>query len=197
MNRIIKTEKLKAQILKKVLPLFLTNSYESISIPTIEHATHTTRGTLYKYFKNKRDLFQQAITLFYNSPLNVLYAVPSSNYKLEDYWKIKIQQLQEAHKYIRNFGILLDLVSLSHYIEIQGISLIPSFNEVIISNNQNNLKFWETVLINTFDYNIINTSSRQELAKIYNAIFLQKCSSFPDCKLALPLINILDSNLKF
>ncbi|MCH5242697.1 MAG: TetR/AcrR family transcriptional regulator [Muribaculaceae bacterium] len=190
MNRIIKTEKLKEQILKNVLPLFLTKSYESISIPTIEDATHTTRGTLYKYFKNKENLFQQAITLFYNSPLNVLYAVPSSNYKLEDYWKIKIQQLQEAHKYIRSFGIFLDLVSLSHYIEIQGISLIPSFKEVIISNNQKNLKFWETVLINTFDYNIETGSSLQEIAVIYNAIFLQKCSTFPNCELSLPKLKI-------
>lgn len=190
MNRIIKTEKLKAQILKKVLPLFLTNSYESISIPTIEHATHTTRGTLYKYFKNKGDLFQQAITLFYNSPLNVLHALPALNYNLEEYWELKLSQLHDAFHYIRSFGIYLDLVSLSHYIEIQGISLIPSFNEVIISNNQNNLKFWETVLINTFDYNIENGSSLQELAIIYNAIFLQKCSTFPNCELSLPKLII-------
>lgn len=193
MNRIIKTEKLKERILRNVLPLFLTNSYEAISIPIIENATQTTRGTLYKYFKNKGDLFQQAIIQFYNSPLNVLYALSSSNYNLEEYWNLKIEQLQGAFNYIRSYGIFLDLVSLSHYIEIHGISLIPSFKEVILSNNRNNLKFWESVLNNSSEIKNYNDYSMHELANIYNAIFLQKCSSFPDCKLDLPLINILDS----
>lgn len=193
MNRIIKTEKLKERILRNVLPLFLTNSYEAISIPIIENATQTTRGTLYKYFKNKEDLFQQAIIQFYNSPLNVLYALSSSNYNLEEYWNLKIEQLKGAFNYIRSYGIFLDLVSLSHYIEIHGISLIPSFKEVILSNNRNNLKFWESVLNNSSEIKNYNDYSIQELANIYNAIFLQKCSSFPDCKLALPLIKIFDS----
>lgn len=193
MNRIIKTEKLKERILRNVLPLFLTNSYEAISIPIIENATQTTRGTLYKYFKNKGDLFQQAIIQFYNSPLNVLYALSSSNYNLEEYWNLKIEQLQGAFNYIRSYGIFLDLVSLSHYIEIHGISLIPSFKEVILSNNRNNLKFWESVLNNSSVIKNYNDYSMLELANIYNAIFLQKCSSFPDCKLALPLIKIFDS----
>lgn len=193
MNRIIKTEKLKEQILKNVLPLFLTNSYESISISTIEHASYTTRGTLYKYFKNKEDLFQQAIVQFYNSPLNVLYALPATNYNLEDYWNLKILQLQEAYKYIRNYGIFLDLVSLSHYIEIHSISLIPSFKELVISNYRKNLNYWETVLNNTNFESIENVKSKLELANLYYAIFLQKCSLFPDCKLSLPLINIVDS----
>lgn len=193
MDRIIKAEKLKERILSNVLPLFLTNSYESISIPIIENATQTTRGTLYKYFKNKGDLFKQAIIQFYNSPLNVLYALSPANYTLEDYWILKMNQLQEAFNYIRSYGIFLDLVSLSHYIEIHGISLMPSFKEIILSNNRNNLKFWEKVLINSSDIKRYNDSSIHELANIYNAIFLQKCSSFPECKLSLPLINILDS----
>lgn len=48
-------------IIDKAIPLFLTNSYEAVSISDISEAIGFTKGALYHHFKNKEELFKAVI----------------------------------------------------------------------------------------------------------------------------------------
>ncbi len=179
----------KEKILTRVLPLFLVNNYESITIGLMEDATRITRGTIYRYFDNKEDIFKQAIFRYYDSPQNVLFAVHPEKHSLADYWKLKICQLESAYSYLREYGILVDMLAISYYIEIQGMRIIPTFRDLIISHRHRNLKYWSLVLRNTPDISL-NTQrmSYQRAGQIYHGLFMQLCSNYPKGKTTLPTI---------
>lgn len=180
----------KEKILTRVLPLFLVNSYESITIGLMEDATRITRGTIYRYFDNKEDIFNQAVLRYYDSPLNVLFSVKPEKHCLEDYWQLKIHQLESAYSYLREYGILVDMLAISHYIEIQGMRIIPSFRDLIISHRHRNLKYWSLVLKNTSGISLKPRSiSYQRAGQIYHGLFLQLCSTYPKGKSSLPSIS--------
>lgn len=180
----------KERILTRILPLFLVNSYESITIGLMEDATRMTRGTIYRYFDNKEDIFKQALLRYYDSPQNVLFAIPPEKHNLTEYWKLKIRQLECAYSYLREYGILVDMLAISHYIEIQGMRIIPTFRDLIASHRHRNLKYWSLILRNTPDI-ILNTHrmSYQRAGQIYHGLFLQLCSSYPNGKSDLPNIS--------
>ena len=48
-------------IIDKAVSLFLTNSYEAVSISDISNAIGFTKGALYHHFKNKEELFRAVI----------------------------------------------------------------------------------------------------------------------------------------
>lgn len=150
-NKSIRT---KAKILTRVLPLFLVNNYESITIALMEDATRITRGTIYRYFDNKEDIFNQAVAQYYDSPLNVLYALNSEKHTLESYWGLKIKQLRSSYAYLREYGIFVNVLAISHYIEIQATRINPSFNEIVLSHRHRNLKYWSLVLRNTPNFTL-------------------------------------------
>lgn len=179
----------KTKILARVLPLFLVNNYESVTIALMEDATRITRGTIYRYFNNKEDIFNQSVVQYYDSPLNVLYALNPEKHTLDSYWKLKIRQLESSYEYFRKCGIFADVLAISHYIEIQALRIVPSFNEIVISHRHRNAKYWSLVLKNTPDFTL-NTKniSYQRAGLIYNGVYLQLCSSYPKVKLSLPEI---------
>ena len=83
----------KERILERVLPLFLVNNYETITIALMESATRITRGTIYRYFENKEDIFCQAVMQYYDSPLNVLFSIEADNHTHQSYWVINMKKL--------------------------------------------------------------------------------------------------------
>jgi AcrR family transcriptional regulator len=48
-------------IIDKAVSLFLTNSYEAVSISDISNAIGFTKGALYHHFKNKEELFKAVV----------------------------------------------------------------------------------------------------------------------------------------
>lgn len=177
----------KTKILTRVLPLFLVNNYESVTIALMEDATRITRGTIYRYFEDKEDIFNQAVIQYYDSSLNVLYALDPKNHTLESYWKLKIGQLESSYKYLRGFGIFADILAISHYIEVQATRITPSFNDIVTSHKHRNLKYWSLVLKNTPGLTL-NTKKMtyQRAGLIYHGLYLQLCSYYPKTKLSLP-----------
>ena len=159
----------------------------------MENATRITRGTIYKYFKNKEDIFCQSVLQYYNSPLNVLYSIEPHDHNLQSYWEVKMKQLQKAYDYLKNYGILIDMLAVSHYIEVQSLRIMPWFKQVITSQKLLNERYWVKAVRNTpdiIDPNRIpdKTVPYQRLGEIYNGLYLKVCSTYPDCKFNLPEI---------
>lgn len=180
----------KEKILKRVLPLFLVNNYETVSIALMESATRITRGTIYKYFENKEDIFCQAVMHFYDSPLNVLYSVEAGKHTLQSYWDVKMKQIESAYEYLKNYGILIDMLAISHYIEVQAIRIMPSFKDLILSHKLLNARYWTKAVKNTPI--LINSNIKMTykgIGQIYHGVYLHRCSTYPLCKLTLPNIS--------
>jgi TetR/AcrR family transcriptional regulator, transcriptional repressor for nem operon len=65
-------ENTKEFIIDETFKLFLTHSYEAVSISDISKAIGLTKGALYHHFKNKEELFISVVDKFLNLPeLNV------------------------------------------------------------------------------------------------------------------------------
>lgn len=155
----------KERILERVLPLFLVNNYETITIALMESATRITRGTIYRYFENKEDIFCQAVMQYYDSPLNVLFSIEADNHTLQSYWVIKMKQLESAYEYLRNYGILINVLAISHYIEVQAARIMPSFKDMILSHKLLNARYWTKVVKNTPDDTVSFSGWRQTHSK--------------------------------
>ncbi|MBD5293125.1 MAG: TetR/AcrR family transcriptional regulator [Bacteroides sp.] len=195
MNRQERIMGTKQRILESVLPLFLVTNYEAITIALIENATGKTRGTIYKYFNNKEDIFCQAVLQYYNSPLNVLYSVEPHDRNIQSYWEVKMEQIQKAYGYLKNFGIFHDTLSITHYIEMQALRIIPWFRQVIISQKLLNERYWTQAVKNT--PNLLDPKKTrckkmpyQRLGEIYNGLYLKLCSMYPDGSFNLPDITL-------
>lgn len=183
----------KEKILERVLPLFLVNNYESVSIVLMESATKITRGTIYKYFENKEDIFCQAVIQYYDSPLNVLYSVEAGKHTLQSYWEVKMKQIESAYEYLKNYGILIDMLAISHYIEVQAIRIMPSFKDLIFTHKLLNARYWTKAVKNTHGLMDKNKeTSYKSIGQIYHGAYLHRCSTYPKCKASLPKI-MLDS----
>jgi len=51
----------KKNILEKAFTLFLTRSYDSVTIREIQEASRVSRGAIYHHFKSKEDIYEQVI----------------------------------------------------------------------------------------------------------------------------------------
>ena len=56
------------KILLKALELYMVEGYANVSITDLQAALNMGRGTLYYYFKDKDELFQEAVTTFLLQP---------------------------------------------------------------------------------------------------------------------------------
>lgn len=131
----------------------------------MESATRITRGTIYRYFENKEDIFCQAVMQYYDSPLNVLFSIEADNHTLQSYWVIKMKQLESAYEYLRNYGILINVLAISHYIEVQAARIMPSFKDMILSHKLLNARYWTKVVKNTPDDTVSFSGWRQTHSK--------------------------------
>ncbi|HEX2967569.1 MAG TPA: TetR/AcrR family transcriptional regulator [Bacteroidales bacterium] len=86
-------------IIDEAFKLFLTRSYEAVSISDVSAAAGLTKGALYHHFKNKEDLYKSVIDKYLSLPENTL---DISSISLLDYLN---KNLELAEKVIeRLFG---------------------------------------------------------------------------------------------
>lgn len=58
----------KEKILLKAIELYMVDGYANVSITDLQSALNMGRGTLYYYFKDKDELFQEAVNVFLIRP---------------------------------------------------------------------------------------------------------------------------------
>ena len=57
-------------ILKEAFKLFLQKNVEKVTVPELERVCKLRRGAIFYHFKNKEDIFEKAVELYFFSPLN-------------------------------------------------------------------------------------------------------------------------------
>ncbi len=177
----------KERILERVLPIFLVNNYEVVTINMIEDATRMCRGTVYRHFINKEDLFLQSSQRFYDSPLNVFFAMKPEGRTLLEYWNAKMRQLVNASEYLKGYGITLDPCAISNYIGVQTSLVAPEFRDIMTTHAQLNIRYWSIVLRNTPGFEMHRKKiSYRAAGQIYHGAYIQRCSTYPNCLLKIP-----------
>ncbi len=82
-------------IIDEAYSLFLTQSYEAVSISDISHAIGFTKGALYHHFKNKEELFHAVIDKHF--PITSI-SMDEANLSLKDYTEVCIDHVQKILK---------------------------------------------------------------------------------------------------
>jgi AcrR family transcriptional regulator len=79
-------------IIDEAYRLFLTQSYEAVSISDISNAVGFTKGALYHHFKNKEELFRAVIDTHF--PLTSL-SLEDENISLKEYTELCIKHIHK------------------------------------------------------------------------------------------------------
>lgn len=95
-------------ILLKAIELYMIEGYANVSITDLQSALNMGRGTLYYYFKDKDELFQEAVSMFLIQPkqraldrVQSTATIPEMIEAMLYYFK----QLQEVYNQVENKNI--------------------------------------------------------------------------------------------
>lgn len=92
----------KKKILDKAFELFLTRSFDSVSMREIQEESQLSRGAIYHHFKSKEEIFEQVVDMY-------LLPVFSSYSMIPDEEKRTLQEaIYSTAKYQQNHMILLN-----------------------------------------------------------------------------------------
>lgn len=96
------------KILLKAIELYMVEGYANVSITDLQAALNMGRGTMYYYFKDKDELFQEAVSIFLIQPKQRALDrvkegadIPSMIEAMSYY----LQQLREVHDHVDNKNI--------------------------------------------------------------------------------------------
>ena len=96
------------KILLKAIELYMVEGYANVSITDLQAALNMGRGTMYYYFKDKDELFQEAVSRFLIQPKQRALDrvkegadIPSMIEAMSYY----LQQLREVHEQVDNKNI--------------------------------------------------------------------------------------------
>ena len=105
----------KEYIIDKAYELFMTNSYEGVSISDISKAVGLTKGALYHHFENKETLFKSVIDKYLIINISSKYSDEITlfdfiNMSLDDIKKVVKSIVGEELQYlpINYFALLVD-----------------------------------------------------------------------------------------
>ena len=96
------------KILLKALELYMIEGYANVSITDLQSALNMGRGTLYYYFKDKDELFQEVVEMFLIKPkYRALERVKDTATipEMIDTMLYYLHQLQESYEQVENKNI--------------------------------------------------------------------------------------------
>ena len=137
------------KILLKAIELYMIEGYANVSITDLQAALNMGRGTLYYYFKDKEELFQEAVSMYLIQPkqraLNRVKdtdAIPEMIEAMLYY----INQLQEIYKQVENKNINISNVVTVMY---TAYSRFPELHKKARKLYEHELSLWVQAIKNS------------------------------------------------
>lgn len=96
------------KILLKAIELYMIDGYANVSITDLQAALNMGRGTMYYYFKDKDELFQEAVSTFLIQPKQRALDRVKDNATIPDVIDAMLyylNQLKEVHEQVDNKNI--------------------------------------------------------------------------------------------
>lgn len=98
----------KEKILLKAIELYMIEGYANVSITDLQAALNMGRGTLYYYFKDKDELFQEAVSMYLLQPKQRAFARVKETATIQDMidaMMYYMEQLKEVYEQVENKNI--------------------------------------------------------------------------------------------
>ena len=137
------------KILLKAIELYMTEGYANVSITDLQAALNMGRGTLYYYFEDKEELFQEAVSMYLIQPkqsaLNRVKdtdAIPEMIEAMLYY----INQLQEIYNQVENKNINISNVVTVMY---TAYSRFPELHKKARKLYEHELSLWIQAIKNS------------------------------------------------
>lgn len=178
-------------ILEKAFEVFMQRGYDSASISVLQTELNMSRGAMYRYFKNKEELFITVIDEYFFKQFDrYLHRLGDHDYSLKEYIEITHRRQKLLVGVFIRAGIthsfFLDYTALL----IQAVKYYPHFIVRFRQLNQVLISCWKKALINSIHRNEIKPDIDVNIMGIlfHNTRF--KESSGHDCSCDEELFNI-------
>ncbi|MCF7858528.1 MAG: TetR/AcrR family transcriptional regulator [Candidatus Cloacimonetes bacterium] len=94
----------KERIIKSAIKVFLKKGYDATSVNDVVEESQLSKGGIYHYFKNKQDLFIQAIDLLFTEFENIETEIYSKFTNVQNILKTYFNSLSEINKFVAEFA---------------------------------------------------------------------------------------------
>jgi AcrR family transcriptional regulator len=120
MERSVRTEKKRAQILEGARVVFLAAGFDGASMEAIAQAAGVSKGTLYTYFKRKDELFTALIAAYQNRSLEETFRSLNKAADLRDNLEALARNYLDLVREPENLALLRVVVGASARLPILG-----------------------------------------------------------------------------
>lgn len=136
---------------KTIFRLFLSESYECVSIKDIENATGMTRGAVFYYAKNKEELFCKVVEKYFFEAQNIedkLHAVRCSASSLLDFIHVYVQAIEARVDLLQGLLEVERSKASRAYLSfiLQAQKYYPDFNKKMNNVFEHEINLWQTVI---------------------------------------------------
>ena len=137
------------KILLKALELYMIEGYANVSITDLQSALDMGRGTLYYYFKDKEELFQEVVNMFLIKPKERALERVKENVTIPEMIEAMmhyLNQLQEFYNQVENKNINISNVVTVMY---TAYSRFPELHKKARRMYERELNLWVLAIKNS------------------------------------------------
>ena len=172
----------KEKIIEEAFKLFLNNNFEKVSISDIEHAIGKTRGSIFYFFKNKEELFNEVVETYL-----IKIQDPSVKFRQDENMSLK----QFISMYISGINTTMSkMLSISvvniykqyFSLYLQASRIYPNFSEIMTQYSINEINLWEKAINRAIQTKEIRAVDTKRYATLFRSCFLglafDRCLSY-------------------
>ena len=140
-------QELRDDIIRKAFLQFLNRGYKACSLKVLEQATGSTKGAFYYYFKDKKEILEAGIELYFSVIKEESDVDLNRIDSLREYIDLIVKSKEDnADASQRVFGCFI-LEMLFFQLVLEVASILPRFRERIYTISKQRLSNWEYVIL--------------------------------------------------
>ena len=140
-------QELRDDIIRKAFLQFLNRGYKACSLKVLEQATGSTKGAFYYYFKDKKEILEAGIELYFSVIKEESDVDLNRIDSLREYIDLIVKSKEDnADASQRVFDCFI-LEMLFFQLVLEVASILPRFRERIYTISKQRLSNWEYVIL--------------------------------------------------
>jgi len=168
-------------IIRRAFDVFMARGYDSTSISVLQEELHMSRGAMYRYFRNKEELFFAVIDIYFFNLFEKLLSYVDSSQTTKEL----IEHIHRRQKLIINVfsraGVTHTTFLNYTALMIQAAKYYPGFIERFRSINSRLVGYWKASLNNSIAAQEIRSDIDTDIMSIlFNSISIKESTNRND-----------------
>lgn len=182
-------------ILRRSFDVFMNKGYDSTSISVLQKELNMSRGAMYRYFRNKDDLFNAVIDEYFFKQYNRIFQKTENDLTVPEL----VEKLHRRNKLIAN---VFTRAGITHTVFLNYTALIiqaakhyPNFPVHFQEINTQMLNLWKSALLKSIEIKQIQENINIDImSTIFNNINIKESSNdnCDDSNFALNVLHEID-----